>query len=65
MLGTPGHLIHLNIFRSLLIPGGGFCKGVIIQVILIPTGFLTNGHSFLRVKGDVQGDPDHVPIKLN
>ena len=34
----------LKKFRSLVVPGGGFHKGVIIKEILTPRGVLPNGH---------------------
>ena len=64
-LGRPRHLIQLNIFRSLLIPGGGFCKGIIIHGILTPTGFLPNGQSKLRIKGDVKVVSAHAGRYIN
>ena len=51
----PRQFSCLEMFRSLVVPGGGFCKGVIIQVIITPTVVLTNGQSCLRRKGGVTG----------
>ena len=51
---------RLKKFRSLVIPGGVCCKGIIIEVIMTPTGVLWNRQSCLRRKGDVTGASIHV-----
>ena len=51
--GCPRQFNCLKKFRDLVVPGGVFCTGIILQIILTPTGFLPNGQSFLIIKGDV------------
>ena len=63
--GYPRQFIHLKFFRALVVPGGGCHKGVIIQGILTPTGFLPNGQSCLRIKGGVTGAYVHSPRHRN
>ena len=41
----------LKIFRDLVVSGGGFHKGMILQGILTPTVVPPNVHSYLRRKG--------------
>ena len=41
----PSKFSHQVKFRALVIPGRGFCKGIIIQDVLAPTGVLTNEQS--------------------
>ena len=63
--GHPSQLSCLKTFRDLVVPGGGRRKGTINQGILMPTGVLPNGQSFLRRKGGVMGASVHVPIQRN
>ena len=51
--GCPRQLSRPKEFRALVVPGGGNRKGVILQVIMTPTGVLQNGLSLLIKKGDV------------
>ena len=41
--GNPMQLSCLEIFRALVIPGGGFRKGIILQGIMTPTEVLPSG----------------------
>ena len=43
--GYPGQFSCLKKFRALVVPSGGCCKGINIQVIITPTRVLTNGQS--------------------
>ena len=56
----PSLVSRLKNFRDLVVPRGGFRKGIIIQGILTPTGVLPNGQFCLRIKGDVTGEYVHV-----
>ena len=42
-------------FRALVVPGGGFRKGIILQVNMTPTGVLSNEKSYSTRKDDVTG----------
>ena len=63
--GYPSKSSCMKIFRDLVVPGGGCCKGIIIQLIMTPTGVLPNGQLCLRIKGDVTGASIHAPIHSN
>ena len=63
--GRPGQFIHMKVFRALMVPGGGFCEGIILQGIHIPSGLPVIGQSFLRIKGYVTGACVHVTIQRN
>ena len=63
--GRPSQFSRMKKFRALVVPGGGYRKGVIIQVIMTPMGVLTNGQSCLRRKGDATGASFHDPIHRN
>ena len=63
--GYPRQFSCLKIFRTLVVPGGGFRKGIILQGILKHAGVLPNGESFLRRKGDVTGAYVHEPRHSN
>ena len=56
----PMQLSRLEMFRALVVPGGGCCKGVLLQVILMPMGVLPNGKLCLRRKGDIMGVHAHA-----
>ena len=49
--GWPRQLNCLKKFRDLVVPGGGFHKGIIIQGSMAPTGVLPNGHSCFIKRG--------------
>ena len=55
----------LKSFRSLVVPGGGWRKGIIIQVGYLPSGSLVIGQSCSRIKGDVMGESAHGPRQRN
>ena len=55
----------MKIFMGLLVTSRGCCKGVIVQRIMTPKGFLTNGQSLLRIKWDVTGASFHAPRQSN
>ena len=64
-VGRPRHFSRLKIFRDLVVPGGEFRKGIVIQVIMTPTGVLTNGNSFLIIKGGATLVSVHAPRQRN
>ena len=59
--GVPRQFSRLKKFRALVVPSRGCHKGIILQIIMIPTGVLPNVNSFLRRKGDVTGAYIHAP----
>ena len=61
----PRQFICMKKFRSLVIPGGGCRKGIIIQRIIIPKGVLPNGQLRLIKKGDITGAYVHATIQRN
>ena len=61
----PRQFSCLKKFRDLVFSGGGFHKGIIIQLVMTPTGVLPNVQSLLRRKGDVTGASVHAPIQSN
>ena len=61
----PRQFSCLTIFRSLVVPDRGFCKGIILQLIMTPTGVLPNGQSFLKRNVDVTGASVHAPKQRN
>ena len=63
--GRPWQFSRLKIFNSVVVPGRECCKGVIIQCVMVPTGVLPNGQSYLRIKGDVSGSSVHAPMQRN
>ena len=63
--GYPRQFSRLKKFMTLVVPDGGFCKGIIIQVILTPMGVLPNGQSRLRIKVDLTGAYVHTPRQRN
>ena len=63
--GYPRHFSCLKIFRAIVVPGGGCCKEVILQIILTPMGVLPNVKSCLRIEGDVTGFSIHAPRHSN
>ena len=63
--GRPKQFSRLKEFAALLVPGGGYPKETIIQVILIHTGVLLNGQSCLRRKGDITGASVHSTTQRN
>ena len=63
--GNPRHFSSMKKFRSLVVPGGGWRKGITIKGILTPTEVLPNGISCLIRKGDVPGASINVPVQRN
>ena len=63
--GYPRQFSPLKKFGALVVPGGGFRKGIILQEILTPMGVLTNVQSCLRKKGDVTGASVHATRQRN
>ena len=61
----PGQFSRLKKFRALVVPGGGLCKGIIIQGIMMPMWVLPNGQSFLRRNGGITGAYLYAPRKNN
>ena len=61
----PRQFSCLENFRALVVPVGGFFKGVILQLIMTPIWVLPNVHSFLRRKGGVTGASAHAPRQGN
>ena len=63
--GCPRQFSCLKNFRALVVPNGGCHKGIILQVIMTPTGVLPNVQSCLIIKGDVMGASARAPIQRN
>ena len=63
--GYPMQFSRIKKFSALVVPGGGRRKGIILQVIMTPTGVLPNGQPCLRIKGGVMGASVHAPMQRN
>ena len=63
--GRPRQFICMENFRVLVVPGGGFHKGIIIQYILAPKAFLPNGQAWFKIKGNVTRAYVHAPRERN
>ena len=63
--GCPRQSSRIKNFGSLVVPSGGFRKGVIIQERHVPSGLPVIGHSLLRIKFGVTGESIHVPRQNN
>ena len=63
--GIPRQFSYLKKSMTLVVPGEGFHRGIIIQVILTPRGVLLNGKLCLIRKGYVKGAPIHAPRYRN
>ena len=59
--GIPKAVWSYEKFSALMVPDGSCCKGVIIIVILTPTGVLPKEESYLRRKEDVMGAYIYAP----
>ena len=62
--GHPRQFSRLKKFRALVVPGGGFRKGI-TQGMQLPSGLPVIGQSCLRRKGDVIWVSVHSPIQRN
>ena len=63
--GIPRQSSRLKKFRDLVVPGGVWHKGIMLQVILTLTGVLTYGQPWLRIKGGVAVASVHAYIQRN
>ena len=63
--GCTRQFSRLKIFRALLVPVGGYRKGLIFQGSQLPSGLPVIGHSCLIRKGDVTGASVHAPRLRN
>ena len=61
----PRQFSRLKKCRALMVPGGGFRKGVIIQGRQLPSGLSVIGQSCLIIKGVITGASVHEPIHSN
>ena len=63
--GYPKKFSCLKYFRSLVVPDGGFHKGIILQGRQLTSGLPVIGQSRLRIKGEFMGASVYEFRKMN
>ena len=63
--GRPTKFSFLKNFRALVVPGGGFRKLIILQVVQLKFSLSCDRGGLFRRKGDVSGSSVHVSRPIN